>query len=258
MFSETQHNIEKFTDKAVGYAKFRPPYARAFYDYLFTKIDVSAKTIIADIGAGTGLFSKGLLDRGCKVVCIEPNVAMRIELENYLGGMSGYKIVDGTAEDTRLPNDSCDMITVAQAFHWFDRERFLIEAARILKPYGKLALVWNMQDTDIPMFRELAEINRRHCPEFVGFSGGVDYKNPNEFDKVFLPGSVEYKVFNNDIFLTKEQFMGRLLSASFVPVVNTTEYKTYYNAISDLFIRHSVAGNITVPLKTVSYVGLIR
>ena len=254
----SKNNIEKFTDKATTYARYRPPYARKLYDYLFTKIDLSPRTVIADVGAGTGLFTKGLLERGCKVVGIEPNAAMRAEFESCMGGLKGYKLVDGTDEDTHLPDHCIDMITVAQAFHWFDQERFLAEAGRILKPYGQLALVWNMQDSELPLFKDIIAVNSKHCPEFVGFSEGVDYKNPHEFDSVFMPAAVEYMVFPNDVLLTKEQFMGKQLSASFVPPVGTAEYKEYYNAISDLFIRYSNAGKIIVPFKTVCYVGTMR
>ncbi|MCL2540449.1 MAG: class I SAM-dependent methyltransferase [Firmicutes bacterium] len=256
--STNKENIEKFTDKAVGFAKYRPPYATAFFKYLLTKVNDAGNTVVADIGAGTGLFSKGLLDHGFKVVCIEPNAAMRLEASVYLSEQKGFKIIDGAAEFTNLPADRFDIVTAAQAFHLVNREAFLAEAERILKPYGKLALVWHMQDTDIALFKEIAEINHQFCAKFKGFAEGVDYKNPDEFNEMFMPGEVEYKLFDNSILLTREQFMGWIMAASFVPPVNSCEHKTYYNAISDLFIRHSVAGKITVPLKTVSYVGIIR
>ena len=98
---------------------------------------------IADIGSGTGILSRLLLQRGHIVFGIEPNDEMRRAAEGLLTGFSGFRSISATAEDTTLKSQSVDLIVAAQAFHWFDPDFARREFARILKPDGVVALIWN-------------------------------------------------------------------------------------------------------------------
>ena len=99
---------ELFTNKAAVYHLCRPSYPKEFVDYLYANAGFGAGSVIADIGSGTGIFSRLLLERGSKVYCVEPNGDMRSTAEKELGGMLGFVSVKATAEKTRLDEKNVD------------------------------------------------------------------------------------------------------------------------------------------------------
>ncbi len=133
---------EKFTGKASIYKKHRPNYPGEYIDHLAKYNYLGAQSVIADIGSGTGILSKQLLDKGFKVACVEPNGDMRSAAEAELKDYPGFSSVNGTAEHTGLAGNSVSLITAAQAFHWFDKELFKAECRRVLKQGANVALVW--------------------------------------------------------------------------------------------------------------------
>ncbi len=100
---------------------------------------------VADIGSGTGIFTELLLLKGCFVTGVEPNAPMRQAAEQKLGGYDRFYSLEGSAEQTGLADHSIDLITVAQAFHWMDPAPTKKEFNRILKPGGRIALIWNLR-----------------------------------------------------------------------------------------------------------------
>src|SRR4029453_10214442 len=100
---------------------------------------------------GTGLLTRGFLTRGYKVIAVDPNPAMREACDRYCGAFESYRSVEGTAESMPLPAASFDLVTAAQAFHWFDVMRVRAECLRVLTPQGKVALVWNDRDMSDPL-----------------------------------------------------------------------------------------------------------
>ncbi len=134
------NSLTRFSDRATGYTKHRPGYPQAAIDFILDEFTIKDKILAADIGAGTGISSILLANKGINVIAIEPNAAMRN------ASSSSVEFRDGTAESTNLPNASVDLVTSFQAFHWFNAESSLLEFKRILKPDGRLALVWNDLD----------------------------------------------------------------------------------------------------------------
>jgi SAM-dependent methyltransferase len=131
---------DRFSDRAADYAKYRPSYPKDAIDCILARLN--SPLVAADIGAGTGIASRLLAQRGVKVNAIEPNEPMRqAALPHPL-----VEFQDGTAETTNLPDASVDLVTCFQSFHWFDRRKAIAEFRRILKPSGRLALVWNIYD----------------------------------------------------------------------------------------------------------------
>ena len=113
-----------FDGYASDYTVGRPGYAPELLECMYGKYGMSRKSVIADIGSGTGKFAKYLIERGSEVYCVEPNDDMRRTAENELGTFDNFHSVSGDAENTHLDDESVDFITTAQAFHWFDVERF--------------------------------------------------------------------------------------------------------------------------------------
>ncbi|HEX2954981.1 MAG TPA: methyltransferase domain-containing protein [Bacillota bacterium] len=166
-------NKEKFTTKATDYVKYRPLYPQAFIDYLIQEVGLAKDSVLADVGAGTGILSKQLANRVKLVYAVEPNLPMRKACKTYCVSCENVTAVDGSAENTTLSPHSVDFITVAQAFHWFDREKTKREFQRILKPGGKVILVWNSRVPEDDLTKENDQLFRRVCPDFNEFSGGA-------------------------------------------------------------------------------------
>jgi SAM-dependent methyltransferase len=138
----------RFSDRADDYVKYRPSYPAAAIDAILDGLASDAGNALraADVGAGTGISARLLGDRGVRVIAIEPNGAMR-EAATPHPGVTWH---DGRAEATRLGAQSVDLVLAAQAFHWFRSEDALREFARILRPRGRLALMWNVRNDEDP------------------------------------------------------------------------------------------------------------
>jgi SAM-dependent methyltransferase len=130
----------RFGDVADRYERARPLYPESALSELAAGCRLRPGTRVADLGAGTGKLTRQLVALGADVVAIEPAAGMRRRLEAEVPGVT---VLDGTAEDIPLPDASVDVVTAGQAFHWFDTHRALDQIARVLRPAGWLALLWN-------------------------------------------------------------------------------------------------------------------
>lgn len=254
-------NSERFTHLAGLYAKYRPGYPKELFDYLYTEGSLSPQSRIADIGAGTGIFTAELLMRGSCVYAVEPNADMRSRMISSLGGKSNFTPVDADAEHTALEDNSVDFVTAAQAFHWFDNQAFALECRRILKPGGKIALVWNTRDSASPMVQENEAIFRKLCRDFHGFSGGTGFSSdfgetPDKIAAFY--SSFESRIFANDLIYTKDSFIGKSLSSSYAPKQGDSEYEPFIQALSDLFDRYqTLDGTMLFPNYVRCYLGTV-
>ncbi|WP_353259175.1 class I SAM-dependent methyltransferase [Prochlorothrix hollandica] len=133
----------KFTEKVKDYSQYRADYPDAMFKALLADLGALDQVQAVDVGAGTGIASRQLADRGVRVIAIEPDAAM-------VAGALPHPQVDfrlGSGETTGLPDHTVDLITCFQSFHWLQFRPSLKEFHRILKPGGKLALVWNWWDS---------------------------------------------------------------------------------------------------------------
>src|ERR1700749_4247469 len=137
---------KRFSDRVDNYVKYRPSYPPGVINYLESTCNLQAGSVIADVGSGTGIFGALLLAKGFKVFGVEPNEAMGEAASRQFAENPNFTAVYGTAEITTLPAQSVDLITCAQAFHWFYADKTKTEFKRILKPAGKVALIWNNRD----------------------------------------------------------------------------------------------------------------
>lgn len=108
---------ERFSDRVSNYIKYRPSYSNELIDTLISECRIGKQSIIADIGSGTGIFSKLLLDRNYCVIGVEPNKEMREAAEHQFSKLSNFVSIEGEAEKTNIENSSVELITAAQAFH---------------------------------------------------------------------------------------------------------------------------------------------
>lgn len=248
-------NKNLFIQKSDIYSISRPEYSLEFIKYLFETVGFNKKSIIADVGSGTGIFAKQLAEFCDTVFCVEPNSDMRRVAYQNLSSYHNIHIIDGSAENTKLENNSVDFITAAQAFHWFEPEKFLTESKRILKPNGKVVLVWNMRDTECDLSKENYRIFSDYCPKFKGYSNGLK-KDDLRIIRYF---SEKYETieFDYPILYDKKKFIHRCLSSSYSLKEGDDRYDAYIKELEVLFEKYSINGLLTMPNKTIAYIGII-
>ena len=248
-------STRNFSGLAAEYTAGRPVYAEAFLECLYARHGFSAESVVADIGSGTGKFAKQLLDRGSAVWCVEPNEDMRSTAVRELGGYAKFRAVNGTAAETTLADVSVDFITAAQAFHWFDVSAFQKECRRILKPGGRVFLIWNLRDMTDEMNRRCHAIHAAYCPAFRGFGGGIQ-KDDVRIGR-FFDGQYGYEEFDNPLFYDREKFLSRSLSGSYSLQQGDARYADYIAALSGIFDEYAEDGVVTMANRTVVYSGTL-
>ncbi|MBK5529272.1 methyltransferase domain-containing protein [Pseudomonas sp. TH06] len=128
------------------YVKGRPDYPPQVTEWLAATLNLDGHKTVIDLGAGTGKFTGRLVATGAQVIAVEPVAQM---LEKLSEAWPQVLAVSGTATDLPLPDASVDVVLCAQAFHWFASTEALTEIARVLKPGGKLGLIWNLRDAQV-------------------------------------------------------------------------------------------------------------
>lgn len=245
-------NTGKFTGKAVSYTQGRRGYPEALLD-LLAQAGGSGPLRIADAGSGTGILSRAMLERGWTVYGVEPNDDMRREAERLLKEFPLFHSVPGTAEHTLLPDASADLVTAAQAFHWFDAAAFKRECRRILAPGGKVALIWNFRVEDTPAVQEEGRTHRLYCSRFYGFSGGLADLQERIAD--FFDQRFQVFRFPSELSYTREQYIRRMLSSSYALGEREEGHDAWLDALSHLFERFQKDGKLMIPHETVAYLG---
>jgi len=247
----------KFDDMGKIYAKFRPTYPQTLIEYLRSIAGVCKESTVADIGSGTGILTRQLLEISKNVFAVEPNNDMRAVAEDNLSNFGNFTSVNGTAENTTLGAGCVNFITVAQAFHWFDRMKFRTECARILTSQGKVILVWNRRDANAESVKDSDMVNKKYCPNFKGFGGGMrGEESENDFTD-FFAGKYETLSFQNDLTFDLEGFIGRTLSGSYALKENDDNYSEFISALTHCFNKHAVGGQLIMPNFTYCYIGAV-
>jgi SAM-dependent methyltransferase len=244
----------RFSSRVADYAAHRPTYPRAAYEYFRHRLRVGPGSAVADLGSGTGIFARPLLEEGCVVCCVEPNREMRQEAERSLSRFPNFRSIAGTAEATTLPDRSVDLVVAAQAFHWFDPANAGAECRRILKPRCKAALVWNTRKTADSAFLDAYEVLLNQY--------GTDYAAVRH-DRAdarrlgqFFPHGFERATFPHSQRLDAAGLRGRLLSSSYTPADGDPRRAPMLAAAQQLFDRFQQGGAVVVEYETELYSGV--
>ncbi len=243
---------EKFTGKSDDYVKYRPTYPQAALEAISERCPLVPGAMIADVGAGTGIFSKLLLERGCTVISIEPNDDMRSAADQYLQGMAGSLVLPGTGEATGLVSASCDLAAVAQAFHWMDPVKTKTEFLRILKPGGYTVLIWNERDITTPFGADY-EKALAVCPGHRKHEH--NYEVTMETIEAFYGGPFDMLTFPNQQSLDLEAVKGRLQSTSYAPTPNDPLFEPLMADLDRIFEQHQSDDAVTFDYTTRLYIG---
>jgi SAM-dependent methyltransferase len=236
---------QRFTGRVESYRRYRPGYPVAIVDTLQRECGLSAESVIADVAAGTGLFAEIFLAAGFAVTAVEPNDEMRAACAELESTYPKLRCVAGTAEATGLPDGSVDLITVAQAMHWFDLERARAEFTRILKPGGWCAVIYNNRRFGGDLFHEAYE---RFLLEF-----GIDYSAVKDqhmgrkrLAQFVAPSTMQCAGFPNAQALTLEGLRGRVMSSSYIPKEHHPRFAEMQAALERLFVENESGGTVTM------------
>ncbi|HVE57072.1 MAG TPA: class I SAM-dependent methyltransferase [Pyrinomonadaceae bacterium] len=162
-----RNTVERFSNRVENYIKYRPSYPKEILEVFRGGMNLTLNSVIADIGSGTGISARLFLENGNAVFGVEPNAAMREAAEEFLKAFPKFESVDGTAENTNLPDNSVDFVIAAQAFHWFDKDRTPAEFRRILRSDGFAALIWNERQLDSNAFlRDYEELLKNYGTDY--------------------------------------------------------------------------------------------
>jgi len=151
--------LKGFTEAALAYSQGRPEYPPAVLQWIREKLLLGPGKRAVDLGAGTGKFTRMLVQSGAQVTAIEPVDAMRAELRRLLPDV---ETISGTAQAMPLESGSVDSVVCAQAFHWFATRDALEEIHRVLTPGGTFGLIWNVRDESVGWVREISGIVKPH------------------------------------------------------------------------------------------------
>jgi ubiquinone/menaquinone biosynthesis C-methylase UbiE len=241
---------ERFSDRVDNYKKYRPTYPDELIEFLRTKAGLISGSAIADIGSGTGILTELLLKKGWTVYAIEPNAKMREAAEAQLNDYPDFSSLNGSGEATGLPDQSVQLITVAQAFHWIDPVVARKEFDRILTPGGHAALLWNLRTLDSPFDKGYEDIKATY---------GTDYheirkSHEPELTAFFAPAEMEVQYFRHSHQLDFEGLKGQVLSSSYMPQPGQKNYEEMMQALTDLFEVNQRDGEVTVTYDTKLYI----
>jgi SAM-dependent methyltransferase len=246
-------SISRFSSRVENYAKFRPTYPCFLIEVLKANCGLTDVSLVADIGSGTGILSEMLLRNGNRVFGVEPNPEMRSAAENLLSNYQQFRSIDGAAEATTLDSNSIDIVTAAQAFHWFDQARARVEFARILKPEGWVALIWNERRLDsTPFLRSFEQLLMQY---------GTDYQNvrhenvTGQIADFFAPQEFRQESFENIQMFDFESLLGRVLSASYTPEPDHPSFQPMIALLTEVFEKHQQSGTIAFEYDTRVYYG---
>jgi SAM-dependent methyltransferase len=209
-----------FADVAGAYERGRPGYPELAVRWLVGDDPVD----VVDLGAGTGKLTRALVALGHRVVAVEPLEEMRAELE---AAVAGAHAVAGSAEAMPLPDGAADVVASAQAFHWFDHDDALPEIARVLRPGGRIALVWNSRDDRDPWMARLSAV--------IGNESIQESDVVPVLDASGLFGPVETEVFSFQQVLERDGLLDLVLSRSYLAKLPPAERQPVLDAVGALY-----------------------
>ena len=198
---------------------------------------------VVDVGAGTGKLTRSLVAHGHRVTAVEPSAEMLAQLR---AAVPGAIPLEGTGEAIPLPDESADVVTAAQAFHWFDKPVALGEIARVLRPGGRIALVWNARDDTEAWVSEFTETVIARST----FRKGGIAATTTSIDESGLYGPVERATFAHVQPLRKSELVELVRSRSECAVLSEEERRPVLDQLDALFDAHAVDGTLSMPYVT--------
>lgn len=227
------------------YDRFRPGYPAELFETIRERLDLPARPLVVDLGAGTGRASLAMAELGWRVTAVEPGKPM-LDVLRGTAANAGLIIstVQASAEATGLDPASADLVTAAQAFHWFESDAAMTEMARILKPRGGVGLFWNVRDgqrsaflADYERLLESHAASRHDTGRYEAVGRQETARAFEAHAAAFMPPELVH--LHQEVPMTAEQFMGMAFTASYVRVGMSPETQERFRwELAALLNRH--------------------
>jgi len=245
--------VQRFSGKAAAYSNGRPTYPQGCLDQIVTKTGLSSDATVFDTGAGTGLFTQLLLNYFNQVNIVEPNDDMRALAINRLP-VGRVKPIKATAEQFPAEPQFVDLITAAQAFHWFDQTAAKTHWKSVLKPGGFVALVWNERTSSTPFATEftnflnrLTKFDPNNQPPFEG--------PDHEILAFFSEATIETTEHSTP--LTEQELVNLAVSRSYFPSPEHPEFPRLQSEVREIFANHQLNNSVELPYLCKLFIGSI-
>ncbi|AZF47420.1 class I SAM-dependent methyltransferase [Pseudomonas sp. R2-7-07] len=230
-----------FSTQARTYAQGRPGYPRQLTGWLADALGIDAHSTVIDLGAGTGKFTRLLSSLAPTLIAVEPVMEMGAQLVKLLPGV---RLVNGTAESMPLASASADAVVCAQAFHWFSSEAALAQIHRVLKPEGRLGLVWNVRDESVDWIAAITAIITPYEGDTPRFHSG---RWREAFTGEYFSAPELTCFAYHHVGSPKEVIMDRILSVSFIAALPPAEKAGVTAQLQQLIDTHpALKGRDTV------------
>ena len=237
---------QRFSTRVENYARYRWDYADEAIQAACDLAGLTPASVVADIGAGTGLLTRHLVERVGRVYAVEPNPDMRRRALQALAEFPAFVDVEGCAEAIPLPAGVVDLVAVGQALHWFRANEAKSEFLRILKPGGWLAVFRNYS-TDPDYDQALEELR---SPQY-GWDTSEENKGPGQPVSFYLgPDGYQTLIFPNTAHLAWDSFFGGLCSHSHAPEAGNPLWDRFKQKVREFFERFAEDEVLTVSYAT--------
>ena len=220
-----------FGSQAAAYERGRPSYPPEAVDWLLAPTDTWTARDVLDLGAGTGKLTTRLVERGLTVIAVDPIAEM---LEMLRTALPDTPALLGSAEQIPLPDNAVDAVLVAQAWHWFDQEQAVAEIARVLRPGGRLGVLWNTRDERSGWVKDFGRI--------VGLEHDRDNATV-DLPEPFTDIATHQVEWTN--YITREALIDYVASRSYC-ITSPTEVRTRtLDEVRELLVSHPSLANAT-------------
>lgn len=226
------------------------------FKFLSDKLGLSKKSVIAELGAGTGKFTFKAADLCEKIFAVEPNDEMFEVGKSLCSRKKNVEYVKALAEDTKLPEKCLDMALAVQSFHYFDKEKLLCELKRILKDEGHFCIIWNINEAVGDFGKAWATLLHEQKMKLTG--SGDNHNLPEDREIIYGSGGYNEVCFSRNVYMSYTKLKRYSSSISFVPKENEQGYQEFYNKLKEIFNKYKHFNRVKINVTTYLQYGKVK